>query len=164
MLDFSVTLIITIFNIAVLFFILRAILFKPVTKFMAERAQRVQDSIDLAEKDKADARKLLAEYEARLKDADAEAENILKTAREKAKQEALRIVDEGRETAVNIISSTHRQLEAERMAAYAKFRAEAAILVTTAVARLAGREINSDDNRRYANMLLDELAAKKGNS
>ena len=162
MLDFSVTFIITIINIAILFIILRAILFKPVTKFMTERAQRVQNSIDLAEKDKAEARRLLAEYEARMKNADDEAENILRTARENAEQEALRIVDESKEAAADIIANTRKQLEAERLAAYAKFRAEAAILVTAAVSRLAGREINSDDNMRYANMLLEELAAKKG--
>ena len=162
MLDFSVTFIITIINIAILFFILRVILFKPVTKFMAERAQRVQDSINMAEKDKADAQKLLSEYESRLKNADAEAQNIISAARESAKKEALRIVSEGRDTAANIIDNTHRQLEGERLAMYAKFRAEAAILVTAAVSRLAGRELNNDDNRRYANMLLEELAAKKG--
>ena len=163
MLDFSVTFFITIVNITILFFILRAILFKPVTKFMNERAQRVQNSIDLAEKNRAEARKLLEEYQARLKNADDEAEGILRVARENAKQEALRIIDEGKETADNIVANTRRQLEAERLAAYAKFRAEAAILVTAAVSRLAGREINSDDNRRYANMLLEELAVKKGN-
>ena len=164
MFDFSVTFIITIINIAVLFFILRAILFKPVTKFMAQRARRVQDSIELAEKDKVDARKLLAQYEARLKNADAEVQNILRAARESAEQEARRIVYEGKETAANIIDNTRRQMESERLAAYAKFRTEAAIIVMAAVSRLAGREINSDDNRRYATMLLDELAARKGSN
>jgi len=40
MLDFSITFFITILNIGVLYLILRAILFKPVTKFMENRTQR----------------------------------------------------------------------------------------------------------------------------
>jgi hypothetical protein len=31
-----------------------------------------------------------------------------------------------------------------------------------ASSKLAARELSRDDNRRYVNMLLDELAAQKG--
>ena len=162
MLDFSVTFIITIINIAVLFFILRKILFKPVTKFMTERAKRIQDSIDQAEKDKASAQMLLREYEGKLKKAEDEAEEILKNARKEAGHEAARIIAEGRAEAAGIIAASRSQFEAERQAAMAKFKFEAAALVIAASSKLAAREISGDDNRRYVNMLLDELAAQKG--
>jgi len=163
MLDFSVTFIITIINITILFLILRKILFKPVTKFMADRTARVQDSIEQADKDKAQAKALLGEYEDKLKNADAEAREILKTARENAEQQAQMIVAEGKQEAANISAAARKQIEAEHQAALAKFKLEAAALVMAASARLAARDLSSDDNRRYVNMLLDELAAKKGN-
>jgi F-type H+-transporting ATPase subunit b len=161
MLDFSVTLIITVVNIAILFFILRAILFKPVTKFMADRAKRVQDSIDQAERGKASAQRLLAEYENKLNNAEAEAEEIICKARKNAGRESEKIVAEGKAEAAGIIAATRKQLEMEQQAALAKFRVEAAALVVAASARLVQRELASDDNRRYANLLLDELAAQK---
>jgi len=163
MLDFSVTFIITIINITILFLILRAVLFKPVTKLMADRAMRVQDSIEQAEKDKAQAKNLLAEYEGKLKNAEAEAREILKTARENAERHAQMIIDEGKQEAVNNAAATRKQLEVEYQAALAKFRLEAAALVIAASAKLAARDFSGDDNRRYVNMLLDELAAQKGN-
>jgi F-type H+-transporting ATPase subunit b len=163
MLDFSVTFVITVINIAILFFILRAILFKPVTKFMAERAKRVQDSIIQAEKDKTQAKELLDQYEGRLKGADAEAETILRTARENAGKETERRIAEGKAEAANIIANTRRQLEAEQQAVLARFMADAAGMVMTASSKLAARDLNSDDDRRYVNMLLDELVAQKGN-
>jgi F-type H+-transporting ATPase subunit b len=163
MLDFSVTFIITIINITILFLILRKILFKPVTKFMADRTARVQDSIEQADKAKAQAKALLGEYEDKLKNADAEAREILKTARENAEQQAQMIVAEGKQEAANISAAARKQIEAEHQAALAKFKLEAAALVMAASARLAARDLSSDDNRRYVNMLLDELAAKKGN-
>jgi F-type H+-transporting ATPase subunit b len=164
MLDFSVTFGITIINIIILTLILRAVLFKPVTKIMAERARRVQDSIDQAEKDKADSRGLLEQYQNRLKNADAEADKIVKTARESAEQEARQIVTEGKAAADAMTEAARRQIESERQAAFARFKLEAAALVMAATAKLVQREISGDDKNRYVNMLLDELSAQKGNN
>ncbi|MCL2479879.1 MAG: ATP synthase F0 subunit B [Treponema sp.] len=163
MLDFSVTFIITVINIAILFFILRKVLFKPVTKFMADRAKRVQDSIDQAELEKTEARNLLTQYQNRLKKAEADAENIIIASRKNAMAEADKIIAGGKAAAEAIAASSRKQIEAERQAMQTRFKLEAAALVMAASARLVQRELSGDDNRRYANMLLDELAAQKGN-
>jgi len=163
MLDFSVTFGITIFNIILLTLILRKVLFKPVTKIMAERAQRVQDALDQAEKDKADSRGILEQYQTKLKNADAEAEKIVRTARESAEQEARQIVTEGKAAADAMAEAARRQIESERQAAFARFKLEAAALVMAATAKLVQREISGDDKNRYVTMLLDELSAQKGN-
>jgi len=162
MLDFSVTLLITIINIAILYFILRKILFKPVTKFMEDRAKRIQDSIDQAQNEKKQARELLEEYEAKLKKASTEAEQILKSSREDAVRLAERIIAEGKEQAADIIASAKKQIEAEHQAALIKFKLEAAALVMAASSKLVTRELSGEDNIRYVNMLLDELALKRG--
>jgi F-type H+-transporting ATPase subunit b len=164
MLDFNVTFIITLINITILFFILRAILFKPVTKFMAARARRIQDSIEQAAREKAEAKELLAKYEARLKNIEAEAAAVIHEAREKAEREAKRIVDGGREEAAAFLANARKQYETERQAALARFRAEAAALVVAASARLVQRDLAVEDNRKYANMLLDELSAQQRNA
>jgi F-type H+-transporting ATPase subunit b len=158
MLDFSVTFIISIINITVLFLILRAILFKPVTKFMAEREKRIQNSIEQSEKDKNQAKTLLAQYETQLKTAESEAETILRNARENAQQEAERIIAESRVKAEETLTNARKQLEAERQAAFALFRRDAAILVVAAAQRLIGREMKINDNRQYAEMLLREIS------
>ena len=164
MLDFSVTFGITILNIIILTIILRAVLFKPVTKIMADRAQRVQESIDQAEKDKADSRVLLEQYQNKLKNADAEADKIVRTARESAEQEARQIVTEGKAEAQALAEAARRQIESERTAAFARFKLEAAALVMAATAKLVQRELSGDDKKQYVNMLLDELSAQKGNN
>ena len=163
MLDFSVTFIITIINITILFFILRAVLFKPVTKFMADRAKRVQDSIDQARKEKEEAAKLLAEYEGRLKNAEAEAREILRTARENADRQAQMTVAEGKQKAQDMADAALKQIEMERQAALARFKLEAAALVMAVSAKISTKDFSGDDNRRYASMLLDEFSAQKGN-
>ena len=162
MLDFSVTFIITIINIAVLFFILRKLLFKPVTKFMAERAKKVQDSIEQSEKDKAQAKVLLARYEAQLNTAKTEAEGIVNKAVKQARLEADKIIAESRVSAEEVLANARRQLETERQTALTVFRKEAAALVVMAAGRLVGREMENEDNRQYADMLLEEISHNSG--
>jgi F-type H+-transporting ATPase subunit b len=152
------TFLITLINIGILFFVLRAVLFKPVTKFMADRTKRIEDSISRAEKDKHRAKQLLEQYEHQLKGAEAEGEAIIKAARETARQEADRIAAEARAAAEALIAAGRKQLEAEQKAAMALFRAEAAALVVAAAGRLLGREISGEDSRRQAEIFLRDLA------
>ena len=163
MLDFSVTFIITIINIIFLYFVLKLILFKPVSKFLAKRAAGIQGSIDKAKQDNEEAQKLLNRYQELLKKADAEAEEIIREAKKVARIEAERIIDGGRSAAETIVSNGHKQIETERQAMATRFNLEAAALVLAASARLMQRELTGDDNRRFASMLIDELAAQKGN-
>ena len=156
MLDFSVTLFITIINIVFLCFILRLILWKPVTKFMADRAKRIQDSIDQSEKDKADANNMLAQYSDKLKAVEVEANAIILKARNQAEVEAEKIIASGRASVDELMTSARKQLEMEQKAAMAAFREEAAALVVDTAGRLIGREIKGEDNQHYAAMLLKE--------
>jgi len=163
MLNFSVTFIITIINITVLFLILRKILFKPVTKLMADRAKRVQDAIEQAARDKASAQELLEQYREKIKNTDAEAAEIIAAAKKKAVIESEKILADGRATVDALTAAVQRQLDSEHEAMFTRFRLEAAALVMAVSARLLERELSGDDNRRYAAMLMDELAAQKGN-
>jgi F-type H+-transporting ATPase subunit b len=137
------------------------VLFKPVTKFMAARAKKVKDAIDKAEEDEARAQRLLGQYNGKLKNADADAQEIIRIARADAEAESRRIIADGRTKVEAMIASAHVQIEAERQTALARFKLEAAALVMAASARLVQREISGEDKLRYANMLLDELATHK---
>ncbi|MFP3043327.1 F0F1 ATP synthase subunit B [Treponema primitia] len=158
MLDFSVTFIITIINIFILFLILRKILFKPVTKFIEERAKKVQDSLDLAEKERNQAKGLLQQYEDQLKMVEDQATEIIRSAKETAQAEAARIVAEGKAQAEQLIDKGHKQLEAEKRAAMSVFQADAAALVIGASSRLIQRELSGEDSRHQAELLLKELS------
>lgn len=152
------TFLVTILNITVLFLVLRALLFKPVSKFMAGRTKKVEDTLAQAEKEKNQAKQLLASYEERLRQAEGEAEAIIRNARENARQEADRITAEGKAAAENMIASARGQIDAERQAALAVFKAEAAALVVAAASRLLRRDLDQEDNRRLAASLLAEIA------
>ncbi|MCL2139690.1 MAG: ATP synthase F0 subunit B [Treponema sp.] len=155
----AVTFVVTIINITILYFILRKILFKPVTKFMDARTKKIQDTIDKAEKDKCEAEQLLAKYNAQIKNAEEEAKVIILQAREKAKTEAEQTIAEGKIAVENMTANARRQLLEEQEAMFAKIKSETLVLVLAASSRLIGRELNSEDQRHYAKMMLDELSS-----
>jgi F-type H+-transporting ATPase subunit b len=155
------TFLITLINIGILFLILRAALFKPVTKFMEDRTRRIEDSIAQSEKDKYQAKQLLQQYEDRLKAAEGEGEAIIRAARESARRESDRIVAEGRAAADALMDGARKQMESEQKAAMAVFKAEAAALVMSASSRLLKRELTAEDSRRQAVLFLREAAAKR---
>ncbi|MDR0376177.1 MAG: F0F1 ATP synthase subunit B [Spirochaetaceae bacterium] len=157
MLDFSVTFFFTLINVGVLFFILRAILFKPVTKFMEERSNKIRNALEQAEKDKNQAKALLAQREEQLGRAEAEADACIQNARKAAEKEAAGIIRAGKDEAGRIIAAGRAQLEVERNAAMVQFRGEAAALVVAAASRLLRRELSGEDARRQAALLLNEL-------
>ena len=69
MLDFQVsTIVFTVINLLVLYFILRKLLFGRVNAVLEQRAARVKETIDSAEASKSQAEELRAEYEDKLTD------------------------------------------------------------------------------------------------
>jgi F-type H+-transporting ATPase subunit b len=151
------TFLVTLVNIGILFLVLRALLFKPVSKFMAERTKKIGDSIAKAEKDKAQAKLLLSQYEDQLKHAEAEAEAIIRAARETAQQQSDRAALEAKQNAELFMANARKQMEAEQKASLALFKAQAAGLVIAACSRLLKRDFKAEDDKQYAEMILREL-------
>ena len=78
----SVLMIIAVFS---LFLIASHFLFNPVREMMEKRQERIKNELDTAASDMENAKALKEEYEAKLKEVDKEAEEILAEARKKAR-------------------------------------------------------------------------------
>ncbi|MDO5422095.1 MAG: F0F1 ATP synthase subunit B [Eubacteriales bacterium] len=103
--------------VLVMFTFLSYLLFNPVRDFLKKRQNRIQSDIDTAAKDKEEARKLREDYEARIRNINAEAEEILSAARKKALQNEAKILDDAREEAARILARANAQVELEKKAA-----------------------------------------------
>jgi len=87
MLDFQVsTIVFTVINLLVLYFILRKLLFGRVNAVLEQRAARVKETIDSAEASKCQAEELRAEYEDKLTDARQEAAKLVADAQNRAQR------------------------------------------------------------------------------
>jgi F-type H+-transporting ATPase subunit b len=139
-----------IINILVLFILLRMILFKPVSKFLAARTERVAGDLKDAETKKAEAFELKAKYDRHIETVEAEGREIVRTSQVKASDEASVIIRDARAQAENILAEARTKIESERAKAVAQARTEVALLATEIAARILKREVTNVDNRTVA--------------
>jgi F-type H+-transporting ATPase subunit b len=161
LIEFSITFFFTLLNIAVLCIVLRAILFKPVTKFIEARQTKIKQDIDTAARDREEAKNLRANYEAKLHAADAEARAIVQKAQCAAEERVEALVAEGKADADALVEAARKQIAAEQQAAFLVFKAEAAALVMQAASRLVQRELSGEDTRRLAEAAIAEYTVAR---
>lgn len=99
------------------FTFLSYLLFNPARDFLKKRQDKIKNDLDTAAADKADARKLKEDYNAKIQNINAEAEEILAQARQKALDNEAKIIAEAKEEAARILSRANAQVELERKAA-----------------------------------------------
>ena len=100
-----------------MFTFLSYLLFNPARDFLKKRQDKIKNDLDTAAADKADARKLKEDYNAKIQNINAEAEEILVQARQKALDNEAKIIAEAKEEAARILSRANAQVELERKAA-----------------------------------------------
>lgn len=101
-------------SIFILFAFLSYILFEPVKKVLEARQQRIKSDIESAKTDKEEAAKLKAEYDAKIKDVEKEAEEILSEARKKALKKENDIVEAANQEANRIMARANQEIELEK--------------------------------------------------
>ena len=151
----SVLLVISIF---VLYILLSYLLFNPARDLLKNRKERIKNDIDTAAKDKADAAKMKAEYEERLKNIDKEAETILSDARKKALKNESKIIEEAKEEAARIISRAKNEAELEKKHAADDVKKE----IISIASIMAGKVVSASIDTTVQNGLIEETLKEMG--
>lgn len=130
------------------------LLFNPARDFLKKRQDKIKADIDEAADSKEEARRLKEEYDAKIRGIEAEAEEILSQARQKALGSEAKIIAEAKEEAARIIARANAQVELERKAAADDMKKEmvaiASMIAQKAVAGAVDAKIQN-------NMIEDTL-------
>lgn len=149
----------TVFNVLLLYVLLRIFLFKPINKMLDDRTQAVQKDYDEAERARKEAEELKAEYEVSLSEAKEEAAKILRNAHEEAENERATIIRKSHEEAENIVAAAGETIENERKRVIRQAHSEIADLAVEAASKIVGANLDDEKNRQ----LVDEfLSAEEG--
>lgn len=143
-------------NLTILYFILRRILFKPVTQFMENRTNSIRDSINNAEKAKSEADALKLKYEEQLRNARAEGEKLIDEARARADKEHDRLVHEAEAEAEGILQRTREEIERERKQMLREIRGQVAGLALSAASKVIEANMDTESNRILVDKFIDE--------
>ena len=150
--------VITGINIFILFFALSYLLFNPVRDVLEKRRQKIAGELADAATDKKTAAEMKAEYEAKLKDINKEAEAILEEARKKAKKREAEIIDEAKGEAVKIIERANREIEMERKKAVDDLKQEVIDLASL----IAGKVVAASIDTSVQDALVEETLKEMG--
>ena len=126
--------------VLIMFTLLSYLLFNPVRDMLKKRQERIKADIDEAQKDKEDALRLKEDYDARIRNIEKEAEEILSDARKKALKNEAKILEEAKEEAARIIARANAQIELEKKKAADDMKKEIIAVASMMAAKaLSGR-------------------------
>lgn len=148
-------------NIALLFIIIRILVYKPVKKFLDQRTDKVNTAGDEAAARKAEAEKLKLEYENLLADIDVKSRQIISESKKKASEEASAIIAEAKKESDVIFEESKIKIEKEREVSLKAMKKEVASLAVDITKKLLAREINEDDNLKIAQDFFADNVSKK---
>lgn len=153
------TFIFAIINLGILYFVLKKILFTPVTQFMASRTKGIESNIQTAEKKLAEAEMMKKEYEAQLSRAKEESDAILKESRDRASREYESAIGQAKIECQELIDRARVDIENERQQMIKEVRNEVASLALAAASKVIEANMDNEKNRALVDKFIDEEGA-----
>jgi F-type H+-transporting ATPase subunit b len=138
-------------------FLLSKLAFPRISEALGRRQRAIEESIDTAERTRAEADQILAEYRERLKEARVQAEEIVQRARQAAEAHEHEAKDRGQELLAQATKRAERDIEAASRRALQDIRREVADLTIMATEMVTRKTLTEDDQRRLVEEALAEL-------
>lgn len=147
----------TLFAFGLTLFILWKLAFPKIAEALDKRQRAIEESIDYAEKTKAEADEILAEYRQRLTDARVQAEDIIARARKAGEQAEADSLTKAREQREDLLEQTKRDIDAETRRAIQDIRREVADLTILATEKITRKTLSAEDQQKLVEEALAEL-------
>lgn len=140
-----------------LVFVLGKFAWGPILNTLQQREDFIRNALEEAKKDRLAAEARLKEYEARLREARAEATAIVEEGRRDAEVLRGRIEQEAREEAEKIRARTLRDIGIARETAVKELYELGGKLATRIAAQIVDRELRSEDHQRLIDNAISEM-------
>ena len=141
-----------------LFLIMSNKLFNPARKLLQDRKDGIARDIADAKKEKEEAEKLKAEYEAKLKNISKERDEILAAARQKALKSETKIVSDAKEEAAAIIARANEEAELEKKKVADEVKQE----MISVAALMAQKVVAANIDTTIQNSLVEQTLKEMG--
>ena len=143
-----------------LFLVASNLLFNPVRQMLKKRQDKIQGELEDAKQNQDEAAALKAEYEAKLKDINVEAEEILGEARKKALANENRIIAEAKEEAARIRERAEQEAELEKKKAAEDVKKEMISIASV----MAGKVVAASIDTTVQDSLIEETLKEIGDN
>jgi len=144
-------------NFFLLLAVLTLVLYKPVTRMLRERRERIAKGLANAEAAGKRAAQAEADYQKRLEEARREAQAIVAQAKEAAEKERQAIIAAAQAEAQARRLQASEEIERERQAALAALQDQVADLAIDAAGQVLGRAVDEAAHRQLVRDFLSHL-------
>jgi len=147
----------TLLAFGVTMYVLSKKAFPRIGEALEKRANAIRESIEAAEKQRAEADKLLEEYRQRLTEAREQAEDIVARSRRAADAAVSQATDEGKAKREELVAAARKDIETETRRSLEQIRKEVADLTVLATEKITRKSLDSDDHQRLVEEALAEV-------
>jgi len=155
------SILISLANLALIFWIAKRFLYKPVQKILAERQGAVDRIYDKAEEARRKAEESRSLYEDKLAHADEEAASLLRAANERARRTEEEIVGEANRKAAATLKKADEDIAFEKKRALNELKNEIAGISLSIAEKVIEREIREEDHTALIDRFIYDLDGGK---
>ena len=151
----------TIIAFVVLLIVLWKLAWKPVLTGLRTREEHIQKQLADAEKTRTEAKEILAEYEAKLADAENQGKQIITNYEKKAEEQSKQIAADAREKIELLRKKAEADVQRARADAQAEMWAQAGEIVFKLGKDVLGKTMNAEDNQKLMDEAITKLRAEE---
>lgn len=145
-----------IVNIVILFFFLRWLLYRPISKFLNNRTDSIQKQLNEAAKKQAEAEKQKAKYDTMMQDAQNLASEMINWGKKVADDQAQQIIQDAERQADELRERTDQYIEDQKKRAVLEMRQHITQIAIQIAEKILEREVSYEDNKP----LIDDFFRK----
>ncbi|MDI3547301.1 MAG: F-type H+-transporting ATPase subunit b [Halanaerobiales bacterium] len=146
-----------VINFLVLLWLLKRYLYGPITEILDKRSQKIENDLTEAETKKREAEDLRDKYEAELKKARKEAQDIIEEAEKRGRRKAREIITEAKKEAERIKESKLYEVNQAKKEALKEVRNELASLSLLIAGKLIQEKLDQGKHEALINQYIQEL-------
>jgi F-type H+-transporting ATPase subunit b len=154
----SAELVVSLVSFLVLFVFMWKFALPPITKMLDERANKIKDSLEKAEETRVEAERLLDEYKGQLAEARQEANRLIEQGRKVADTMKEEIIAKANEEREAMLTRAREEIQGEKRTAMTELQREVAELSVAVAGRLIGATLSADEHKA----LIEKYVAEVG--
>lgn len=155
------TIVFQLINIAVLFYFLKRLLYKPVGNFLERRREEIKQQFAEAENKRQEAQKLYAEYNKRLEHSREEIEGIIGQAKKEAELLRRELLEKARQEASSLLENARRDIERQKARALSEVTEKVADLSVEISSKILEERLSPEDHHRLIQKAMERMDERR---
>lgn len=151
-------------NFVILILLLRKFLYNPILKLLEERKAKIEKAQQDAQELEKQLANLSIKQDQIIKNANNQAETIIKEAKETAATHSEKMIEETKIYSQEIINQAKKTALNERKEVYQKVKADLASTIVKVIEGLVGKIISQKDHQKLLNQAIEGVEHEKGST